>query len=63
VGEPLVPPTDPNEARRAVEQATAHLSEGYHRWPEVRRRAASLTRTYEENHFAERVRDAFGGRA
>jgi hypothetical protein len=60
---PRVPPgTDEDEARPAVEQATARLSEGYHRWPEVRRRAASLTRTYEENHFAERVRNAFGGR-
>lgn len=59
-----VPPaTDADEARHAVEQATARLSEGRGRWPEVRRRAEALTHTYEENHFAERVRDAFGGRA
>lgn len=61
---PSVPPgTDPNEARHAVEQATARLSEGYHRWPQVRRAADALTRTYEENHFAERVQRAFGGRS
>jgi hypothetical protein len=58
-----VPPgTDPDEAREAVEHATARLSEGYHRWPQVRRAASELTRTYEENHFSERVRKAFGGR-
>lgn len=55
--------TDADEARRAVEQATARLSEERGRWPEVRRRAENLRHTYEQNHFAERVRDAFGGRA
>lgn len=58
-----VPPTDAGEARDAVEKATARLSEDRGRWPEVRRRAETLRHTYEENHFAERVRDAFGGRA
>lgn len=58
-----VPPTDAREAREAVEAATAHLAEDRRRWPEVRRRAEALTHTYEENHFAERVRNAFGGRA
>jgi hypothetical protein len=58
----MPPATSSDEAREAVEQATARLSEGYHRWPHVRRVAADLTRTYDEDHLAERVREAFGGR-
>jgi hypothetical protein len=60
---PGVPPaTDPAEARQAVEQATARLEEVDHRWPAVRRLVYTAAHTLEENHLAERVGRAFGGR-
>lgn len=54
--------TDADEARLAVEQATQRLAEGQGRWPQVRHMAAVLVHTYEEDHFSERVKRAFGGR-
>lgn len=46
-----------------IDDARKHLEESQAEGLAVKQLAAELRREVRENHFAERVRDAFGGRA
>lgn len=52
-------PTSGEEARQAVEDATARLTESYQRWPQVRRAARRLDETREFDHFSDKIAEAY----
>jgi hypothetical protein len=55
-------PTDEDEALRAVERATARLEESHQRWIAVRRVAYGLNKAQTDNHFAEKIAEAYRSR-
>lgn len=60
---PDVPaPTSADDARAAVEQATANLRESYRRWPSVRRVAGALDAELTTNHLGERIQETYRSR-
>lgn len=51
------------ERGRAGKEADQAKQEAADRWPKIHRLADSLRKLREENHFAEMITEAFGGKS
>lgn len=60
--ERAVEPTDPDEAHRAVEEATQAVTDARRRWPEVLAVTAAHERERRRDGFADRIRAAMQGK-
>lgn len=52
---------DPDEAKRARDDAERNLREARDQWPEVRRVSESLRESVRQNHFGEAIEAIFKG--
>lgn len=57
----MIAPTDATEARAAVERTTGKLTESYQRWPGIHAISSRMDTVRVENHFADKIAEAFRG--